>query len=112
MRNKELAKNLLDISENRSCNIIFTVEIDGKVLASKIHTRQFCDDTIISKSIVQKNFVGRYFISEIKKQRPAIIVVSGSEGRIEKAQAIAEVLAQQGYSTLAVCYFGMNDHIT
>lgn len=101
------AKELSEVSENRSFHILFTVEADGKILTSKEHTRQFCDETIRSESIVQKGLIARYFTSDIIKKRPAVIVVSGSDGRIEIAQTIAEVLAQRGYSALAICYFGM-----
>jgi len=112
MRIKELHKctptqKLHKVSENRSYNILFTVEINDRILASKKHTRLFCDETIKSETIVNKNLVARYFTSNKVEKRPAIIVVSGSDGRIEKAQAISEVFAAKGYSALAVCYFGM-----
>lgn len=113
MRIKKLCKakppkRLSEVSENRSFHIIFTVETDGKVLSSKTHIRQFCDETIKSKTIIQRGLIARYFTSGAIQKRPVVIVVSGSEGRIEKAQAIAEILAQRGYSALAVCYFGMD----
>lgn len=100
-------KMLTDVKENRSFHILFTVEADGQVLESQTHVRQFCDATVKSETIVMEGLIARYFTSGSIKKRPAVIVVSGSEGRIEKAQAIAEVLAQSGYSALAVCYFGM-----
>lgn len=101
-------KKLSEISENRSFHILFTVEADGKVLASKKHVRQFCDETVKSENVIQESLTARYFTPGTSLKRPTIIVVSGSEGRIEKAQAIAEVFAQRGYSALAVCYFGMD----
>lgn len=99
---------LEDIPEKRSYHIDFTVEIDNKVIASKRHTRMFCDERIKSKSVTENNIIARYFTHEKAEKRPAIIVVSGSEGRIEKAQAIAQVLASKGYSALAVCFFGLD----
>lgn len=107
LRQVKPLKRLSKVSENRSYHILFTVEAGDMVLASEMHVRQFCDETIKSETIVQKGLVGRYFTSGVVGKRPAVIVASGSEGRIEKAQAIAEVLAQHGFSTLAVCYFGM-----
>ncbi len=103
----EPPKLLSEVKEKRCFHILFTVESDGTILASETHVRRFCDENIKSETIVQKDLTARYFTSAIAKKRPAIIVVSGSEGRIEKAQAIAEVLAQRGFSALAVCYFGM-----
>lgn len=112
MRIKELHKciptqKLDEVSENRNYTVLFTVEINDRVLASQEHTRLFCDETIKSETIINKNLVARYFTSDKIEKRPAIIVVSGSDGRIEKAQAISEVFAAKGYSALAVCYFGM-----
>lgn len=103
----KLMQKLNDISENRKYKITFTVEKNGKIIASKEHTRIFCDDTIKSVDIVEKNLLARYFTSKDNKKHPAIIVLSGSDGRIEKAQEIAELFAMHGYSTLAVCYFGL-----
>lgn len=104
-RSKPL-KRVSEVNENRSFHILFTVETHGKVLSSKTHIRQFCDETVKSQTIIQKGLTARYFTPDAIQKRPAVIVVSGSEGRIEKAQAIAEILAQRGYSALAVCYFG------
>lgn len=102
------SKNIYDISENRNYTINFTAEFNGEILASKKHTRLFCDETVKSQTILNDNLTARYFTPVKIEKRPAIIVVSGSEGRIEKAQAIAEVFASEGYSALAICYFGMN----
>ena len=103
----KLIQKLSDISENRKCTITCTVERDGKVITSKDHTRVFCDETIESVDVVEKKLLARYFTSKNNMKRPAVIVVSGSDGRIEKAQAIAEIFAMKGYSALAVCYFGL-----
>jgi hypothetical protein len=100
-------KKLSEVNENRRYHMHFTVEVDGKVLASEIHIRQFCDETIKSETLMKDNLIARYFTSSFVQKRATIIVVSGSEGRIEKAQAIAQVLAYHGYSSLAVCYFGL-----
>lgn len=113
MRIRELCqvtptKKLSKVSETRNYHILFTVESNGEVLTAQNHIRQFCDETIKSETIVQKDLVGRYFTSQFIRKRPAVIVVSGSDGRIEIAQTIAEVLAQRGYSALAICYFGMD----
>ena len=45
----------------------------------------------------------------IKRQskHQALIIVSGSEGRIEKAQNIAQLLSSRGYICLAIAYFGL-----
>lgn len=106
-QNSMPAQKLSDISENKAYTIMFTVERDGKIIASTEHTRVYCDETIQSIDVTQKNLLARYFTSKNIKDRPTVIVVSGSDGRIEKAQAIAETFAMKGYSALAVCYFGL-----
>lgn len=50
---------------------------------------------------------GRFFYDKTSSQQPAIIVLSGSDGRIEKAQNIAQLLASHGFTTLALAYFGL-----
>ena len=49
------------------------------------------------------------FYEEDKNKKPAIIVLSGSDGGIEKAQNIAMMLSNHGFVTLAISYFGMNN---
>lgn len=105
--NHELKYNLREIPENRQYTIHICVEDDGKVLAKSTHVKYFCDDSIMSKDIIESNLTARYFSSITVKLRPAVIVVSGSDGRIEKADAIAELLAMEGFSALAVSYFGL-----
>lgn len=103
----KLIQRLGDIVENRSYTLMFQVESNGKIIASKAHKRIFCDETIRSEDAAQDKLLARYFTSKYNVPKPTIIVLSGSDGRIEKAQAIAELFAMHGYSALAVCYFGL-----
>ncbi len=62
MEVKELHQNkpprkLKDVEENRNYNVLFTVEIDGKVVSSKNHTRFFCDETIKSLESYAKSCI-------------------------------------------------------
>ncbi|MFC3932131.1 alpha/beta hydrolase [Streptococcus dentapri] len=50
----------------------------------------------------------RLFYPKEGQNLPAIIVLSGSDGRIEKAQNIAQLLANRGFVTLALSYFGLS----
>ncbi len=59
--------------------------------------------------IQRDSWQGRVFYEESKNKKPAIIVLSGSDGGIEKAQNIAMMLSNQGFVTLAISYFGMNN---
>lgn len=98
---------LSDIGENRNYTITFQVESNGVVIASKTHKRIYCDENIRSVNVVEDKLLARYFTSKDNTPKPAVIVLSGSDGRIEKAQAIAELFAMHGYSALAVCYFAL-----
>ncbi|MGT2929889.1 acyl-CoA thioesterase/BAAT N-terminal domain-containing protein [Streptococcus dentasini] len=49
----------------------------------------------------------RLFYPEKAHNFPAIVVLSGSDGRIEKAQNIAQLLASHGFVTMALSYFGL-----
>jgi dienelactone hydrolase len=113
MKIKELHKhktpqNIQEIPATRNYTVNFTVEVNNQILASKKHIRMFCDEKIKCETIIENNFIARYFTHEKSEKRPAIIVLSGSDGRIEKAQAISQVFASKGYSALAVCYFGLD----
>lgn len=107
-KDDQLKTRLAEISENRQYTITIRVEADGNVLAEKMHIRYFCDDSIQSQDITQPNLTARYFTTKDGQPRSAIIVVSGSDGRIEKASAIAQLFAMEGYSALAVGYFGLD----
>ena len=58
--------------------------------------------------IIKKSWEGRLFFEEPNNPRPAIIVLSGSDGGIEKAQNIAMLLSNYGFVTVAISYFGMS----
>ena len=107
-----LPKKLKDVSENRMVNYLFELKKQGQVVATLKHIRMFCDESIYSEDISSKKLLARYFIKKEllnkKNEVPAIMVVSGSDGRIERAQVIAECLARYGFATLAICYFGMD----
>ena len=62
---------------------------------------------ISHQDIYGKHFQGRLFYDQKVIKAPALIIVSGSEGRIEKAQNIAQLLSSRGYICLAVTYFGL-----
>lgn len=103
----KVSNKLADIGENRSYTLTFQVEINGEIIASKIHKRIFCDETIRSEDVTDEKLLARYFTSKDNIPKKTVIVLSGSDGRIEKAQAIAELFAMHGYSALAICYFGL-----
>ena len=89
----------------------FFVEIkiiqDNTVVAERTFTRHYMRSQISHQDIYGKHFQGRLFYDKKAIKAPALIIVSGSEGRIEKAQNIAQLLSSRGYICLAVAYFGL-----
>ena len=89
----------------------FFVEIKimqgNTVIAERTFTRHYMSSQISHKDIYGKYFQGRLFYDKKAIKTPALIIVSGSEGRIEKAQNIAQLLSSRGYICLAVAYFGL-----
>ena len=77
------------------------------VIAERIFTRRYMSSQISHQDIYGKYFQGRLFYDKKAINAPALIIVSGSEGRIEKTQNIAQLLSSRGYICLAVAYFGL-----
>ena len=77
------------------------------VIAERTFTRHYMSSQISHQDIYGKHFQGRLFYDKKAIKAPALIIVSGSEGRIEKAQNIAQLLSSRGYICLAVAYFGL-----
>ena len=98
----------LDRIPLRDC---FGVEIKIKmgkdVIAEQSFVRRYMNLGVRYQDIYDKHFQGRLFYDEKLRRAPAVIIVSGSEGRIEKAQNIAQLLSSRGYICLAIAYFGL-----
>jgi len=101
------SKQLSQVPYYKKYHITFNLEVNGVQVDTIEIERYFQSENIISTEINQDGLVGRFFTNSDSKLRPGIIVVSGSDGRIEKAQNIAQLFAEHGYSALALCYFGL-----
>lgn len=77
------------------------------VIAERTFTRHYMSSQISHQDIYGEHFQGRLFYDKKAMKTPALIIVSGSEGRIEKAQNIAQLLSSRGYICLAIAYFGL-----
>ncbi|ETW91284.1 hypothetical protein X839_01150 [Streptococcus thermophilus MTH17CL396] len=77
------------------------------VIAERTFTRHYMSSQISHQDIYGKHFRGRLFYDKKAIKTPALIIVSDSEGRIEKAQNIAQLLSSRGYICLAIAYFGL-----
>ncbi|MFT3726275.1 MAG: acyl-CoA thioester hydrolase/BAAT C-terminal domain-containing protein [Terricaulis sp.] len=58
-----------------------------------------------TRDVRENGLVGIYF-SNGRQHGPALLVLGGSEGGIEGARAMGAAFAAQGYSVLALAYFG------
>lgn len=106
--NKKHIKDLKDLPLNDVVSYRITVLSDGKLLAKTNFNRFYKNYNINYVDILRDSWQGRLFYDD-KSKKPAIIVLSGSEGGIEKAQNIAMTLSNHGFVTLAISYFGMNN---
>lgn len=101
------SKRLESIPVHRGYHVTFSATFRGQLIASQTCQRLFSPATIHFTDITQQGFVGRFFYPADHQRHPAVLVLSGSDGRIEKAQLIAQLLAAHGYAALALCYFGL-----
>lgn len=101
-------KDIEDISLNDSYGIEISIYLSDKLIDTKVIERRFLKKDISLEEVHSKYYEARYFCKKNQASLPAIMVVSGSEGGIEKAQCIAQLLANHGYATLAIAYFGLN----
>ena len=80
------------------------------VIAERTFSRRYMSSQISHQDIYGEHFQGRLFYDKKSLKAPALIIVSGSEGRIEKAQNMAQLLSSRGYICLAVAYFGLEGY--
>ncbi|MGP7818248.1 acyl-CoA thioester hydrolase/BAAT C-terminal domain-containing protein [Niallia sp. 01092] len=108
-KNLNIPTKLDSINVFESYSVTFTLTIDNEVVCQKPCLRLFKDSNVKVTTIDNENLTGRLFINtSLNEIKPCIIVLSGSDGRIEKAQMIASLLASHGFHTLALSYFGLD----
>jgi uncharacterized protein len=61
---------------------------------------------VLQMQVRENGLVASYFRPSGDGTFPGIVVLGGSEGGIEGAESLARPLAEQGYATLAVAFFG------
>ena len=107
--NKKHIGDLKNLPLNDVVSYKISVLSDEKLLAKTTFNRFYKNYNINYCDILRDSWQGRLFYEEDKNKKPAIIVLSGSDGGIEKAQNIAMMLSNHGFVTLAISYFGMNN---
>lgn len=106
-RSKIKYKN--QVEYNSSFNVLIKIYEDNKQIDSCEITRYFKEKQTASINITMcEKAKATLYLPKSKKKLPAIIVLSGSEGGINKAQCIAQMISNYGIATMAIGYFGMN----
>ncbi|WP_261078712.1 acyl-CoA thioesterase/BAAT N-terminal domain-containing protein [Streptococcus mitis] len=106
-RKRRLSNSLDRIPLRDYFGVEIKIRLGKDVVAEQSFVRRFMNLGIRYQDIYDKHFQGRLFYNEKLRRAPAVIIVSGSEGRIEKAQNIAQLLSSRGYICLAIAYFGL-----
>lgn len=102
-----LPYKLTEIPLHDQFHVSIAIKKHDHLLAEAMFTRHYQLPSVICREIYGSYFQGRIFYQPHNTKVPGIIVVSGSEGRIEKAQNIAQLLASRGFAALAIAYFGL-----
>ena len=97
--NKKRIKDLKKLPLNDVVTYQISIMSDEKLLAKTTFNRFYKDFNVDYYDIIRKNWQGRLFYENDNNKKPAIIVLSGSDGGIEKAQNIARLLANYGFTT-------------
>ena len=106
-RKRRLPSSLDRISLRDCFGVEIKIKLGKDVIAEQSFVRRYMNLGVRYQDIYDKHFQGRLFYDEKLRKAPAVIIVSGSEGRIEKAQNIAQLLSSRGYICLAIAYFGL-----
>lgn len=96
----------LSLNDRFYCKI--TAFKDNTAIGCCSFQRYYLPKTLRFKNIYLNKAKARLFYGKEWRNRPAIIVLSGSEGGLEKAQNIAQLLASRGFVTMSLAYFGLD----
>ncbi len=103
----QLSNDFSEIPLSKDVLVKIEVFQNKELIGNRLFKRYYQLPNVISKEIRLEHAFARLFYISSNRKLPAIIVLSGSEGRIEKAQNIAQVLANHGFATIAVAYFAL-----
>lgn len=87
-------------------NLTASLESDGTLVASRDFVRLRLARGIERDEVKEEGVVGTLFLPQGNERRPAIVVLSGSEGGTYEPAAAQ--YAAQGYVTFALAYFGVD----
>jgi dienelactone hydrolase len=85
--------------------VTLTAEVNGEIVAKAELTRLFVTPEVKIVNVLENGLVGRFFFNTDLSQRPAIIVLCGSEGGLAASSQFSALFASRGYPALALAYF-------
>ncbi len=90
--------------EDSTYRLSATDDDDGHTASADL-TRVVADDSVVAESVRGAGLVATVFAAADGQPRPGIVVLGGSEGGL--AERFAAYLAGEGYTTMALGYFGI-----
>lgn len=96
------APHFFMLGDDLSTKVRYTT--GDKLLFEKIFTRTVRSPDVVATDFKQKSLTGKLYHYSDGRRAPGIIVVSGSNGGVPTIYA--QLLAAQGYTVLALGYFG------
>jgi dienelactone hydrolase len=84
---------------------VLQLEVDGVVKSAAMLSRTFGTPEIAARTVADDGLVGTLFERVDGSRRPGVIVLGGSEGG-NSAADVAYQLADHGFTTFALAYFG------
>ena len=87
-------------------SVLFTVvaESNGQEIATAHMKRIRLNSDVRKVSVSENGLVGYFYVPNTTGQNPGLIILGGSDGRVDISKAA--LLASRGYATLALVYFG------
>ncbi len=89
--------------EAKPLEIELVAEVEGAAVAAKRLKRLFAAEGVVRVSVRERGLVGVLYHPTSPNPLPAIIILSGSDGRIRESQAA--LLASHGFAALTLAYF-------
>jgi thioesterase len=97
--------NLKKLPTYNEVEYLLTIYTDNNKARNVKFKRYFAPKSVMHKDIVDYEWKGRLFYMNDDVPTPTILVLSGSDGGIEKAQNIAQSLVSYVFNALALSYF-------
>jgi len=86
---------------------VLKIQAGEEVLQQRTFQRFFQASNVERSEIREEGLVGTFFKPEGEKPAPGVLILGGTEGGLNEPKAA--LLANRGYATLTLAYFGLED---